>query len=160
MQSSAGAAAFVDARATRLVYPSSRRTPPRLFATTPCRRARVASASCARPRTHPYGPRRSHASVHVLGRRFLARVLAPECDRLVHCRPWRRTGLRGALRSAAPLWPAPNLSPRRTPCACAHPGARPCARIHAPPSREGTRTPAERRHRAGVAAPAPAPTSP
>jgi hypothetical protein len=50
MRSFAGAAAFVDARATRLAYPSSCRTPPCL----------VAFASRARP----CGPRRSRVGVH------------------------------------------------------------------------------------------------
>jgi hypothetical protein len=136
----------------------------------------LAPFSCLRRRSPPClgRPRRRDPAVvfwdartvakrkkrRVLGRRFLTRVLAPECGRLVHRRPWRRTGLHSALRRAAPLWPAPNLSPCRTPCVRAHPGARPCARVHAPPPREGTRTPTERRHRAGVVAPTPAPTSP
>jgi hypothetical protein len=73
------------------------------------------------------------------GHRFLTHALAPDRGRLVRRRPWRRAGLRSELRRAAPLRPAPDLSPCRAPYARAHPSARPCARVNTPPPREGTR---------------------
>jgi hypothetical protein len=75
MRSFAGAAAFADARATRLAYPSSRRTPPCLVAAASCRCARVSFASRAHSRARPCGPRCPRTGVHPSTR-------APQ--------PWRR----------------------------------------------------------------------
>jgi hypothetical protein len=68
---------------------------------------------------------------HVPGRRFLTHVLAPECGRLVHRAHGVRPG--SAVHSAAPpLFGRRQTRARVAHPARAHPGARPCARIHAP----------------------------